>query len=338
MRSSRKARVKYRQCLRTFQKKFGLSSLSIHIHLHIRSIMNDHFSRRRFLQVSGVALAGTALSPNLLTAAENYFKTKHIGLQLWSVRDDMKKDPAGTLKALAAMGYKEVESFGYDAQTDQIFGLTLKDFSKLLKDNGLKMPSSHSAIQLADYDPATKMLSDRAKKVIDSAASVGQKYLINPWTGDEDRKKLPELMKTFTAVGEYAKKAGIKFGYHNHDFEFKTKGTDGRVMYDWLLEEVDPKLMVMEMDIYWVQFAGFQALDYFKKYPGRFELCHAKDMSAADQHPSIEFGDGTIDFKSILAQRSKAGLKYVIVELENYLTTPMKGAQRSLDNLKALKV
>ncbi len=290
------------------------------------------------MQASSLALAGTALSPNLLAAAENYFKTKHIGLQLWSVREDMNKDAAGTLKALAAMGYKEVESFGYDAKTDKIFGIAFSDFTKLLKDNGLKMPSSHSPIHVSDYDPATKMLSDLSKKAIDKAAAAGQKYFINPWTLEEDRKKLPELMKAFTAAGEYVKKAGMKFGYHNHDFEFKTKGTDGRLMYDWLLTEVDPKLMTMEMDIYWVQFAGFQALDYFKKYPGRFELCHAKDMSAADKHPSIEFGDGTIDFKSILAQRSKAGIKYVIIELENYLTTPMKGVQKSLDNLKALEV
>ena len=300
--------------------------------------MNDHFSRRRFLQLSSVALAGTALSPTLLTAAENYFKTKHIGLQLWSVREDMNKDAAGTLKALAKMGYREVESFGYDPKTDKIFGLAFQDFTKLLKDNGLKMPSSHAAIQVADYDPATKMLSDRAKKIIDKAAFAGQKYLICPWTGDDDRKRLPELTQAFTAAGQYAKKAGLKFGYHNHDFEFKTKGADGRLMYDWLLQEVDPKLMTMEIDIYWVEFAGFKTLDYIKKYPGRFELCHAKDMSAADKHPSIEFGDGTIDFKSILAQRSKAGLKYVIVELEHYLTTPMQGVQRSRENLAKLKV
>lgn len=300
--------------------------------------MNDHFSRRRFLQLSSLAVAGTVLSPNPLAAAENYFETKHIGLQLWSVREDMNKDAAGTLKALAGMGYREVESFGYDAKTDKIFGVPFKDFVMMLKDNGITMPSSHSPIQVADYNPATKMLSDRAKKVIDVAASAGQKYLINPWTGDDDRKKLPELMKAFTAAGEYAQKAGMRFGYHNHDFEFKAKGDDGRLMYEWLLQEVDPKLMTMEMDIYWVYFAGYNALDWIELYPGRFELCHAKDMSAADKHPSIEFGDGTIDFKSIFAQRSKAGLQYFIVELEHYLTTPMKGAQRSRENLVKLKV
>lgn len=300
--------------------------------------MQDYFSRRRFLQASGLTLAATAMATNPLAAAGNLFGPPHIGLQLWSVRDDMNKDAAGTLQALAKMGYREVESFGYDAGAGKIFGLPFADFYKLVKDNGMTMPSSHASFPLTDYNAATKTLSDRAKKVIDAAASVGQKYIINPYVGEPERGQIAQLVQVYDAAARYARQAGLKFGYHNHDFEFLVKGPDGRLMYEWLLQEIDPQLMTMEMDIYWVYFAGYNALDWIQLYPGRFELCHAKDMSAADKHPSIEFGDGTIDFKSIFAERSKAGLQYFIIELEHYLTTPMQGVQRSLENFAALKV
>ncbi len=300
--------------------------------------MHNKFSRRNFLQLSGLGLAATALTSDPLSVADNFFKPKHAGIQLWSVRDDMNKNAAGTLQALAKMGYKEVEPFGYDPATGKIFGLPFADFAKMVKSNGMKIHSSHNSFGLSDYNPSTKMLSDRAKKVIDAAASIGQKYIINAYMNDTDRKKIPEMVKVMEAAGMYARKAGLRFGYHNHDFEFTTKGSDGRMLYEALLQDIDPKLLTFEMDIYWVVFAGQNPVDWFNKYPGRFELCHAKDMSAADKHPSIEFGDGTIDFKTIFANRSKAGLKYFIIELENYLTTPMLGAEKSLMNFKALKV
>jgi len=300
--------------------------------------MHKNFSRRDFLQLSGLSVAATALSTDRLALADTFFGPKHVGLQLWSVRDDMNKDAAGTLQALAKMGYKEVEPFGYDPASGKIFGLPIADFIKLLKANGLKMHSSHNNFKLADYNPSTKMLSDRAKKIIDVAASAGQKYIINAYLDEPERAKTKEVVQLMEAAGMYAKKAGLKLGYHNHDFEFKTKGADGRLLYETLLQDVDPKLLTFEMDIYWVAFAGLNPVDWFNKYPGRFELCHAKDMAAADKHPSIEFGDGTIDFKTIFANRSKAGLKYFVIELENYLTTPMKGVEKSLKNFQALKV
>lgn len=300
--------------------------------------MDNNFSRRDFLQLSGLSLAATALSTDPLTMADNFYSPKHLGLQLWSVREDMNKDAAGTLKAVAKMGYKEVEPFGYDPATGKIFGLLMAEFNKLVKANGLKIRSSHSGFKLADYNSSTKVLSDRAKKIIDVSATSGQKYIINAYIDETERKNTAEVVKLMEAAAMYARKAGLKFGYHNHDFEFKTKGADGRMLYEWLLQEIDPKLMTMEMDLYWVVFAGQNPVEWFQKYPGRFELCHAKDMSKADKHPSIEFGDGTIDFKTIFANRSKAGLKYFIIELENYLTTPMKGAERSFQNFKALKV
>lgn len=289
-------------------------------------------NRRRFLELSAMTTAGLALTHPLL--AEESKPVKHLGLQLWSVRGDMEKDAAGTIKALSQMGYREVESFGYNE--GKIFNMPFKDFLKLLKDNGIKMPSSHVMFTSKSYDAAGKSLTDSAKKAIDAAAAAGQKYVVCPYMADEDRTRLPEMVKVYQAAGEYAKKAGVRFGYHNHNFEFEGKGADGRLIIEWLLNEVDPKIMAMEMDIYWVKFANHDPLDWFKRYPGRWELCHAKDMARSKDRESIEVGDGSIDFPSIFKERATAGLKYYIIELEAYKTTPLKGAQRSREGFLKL--
>lgn len=291
----------------------------------------NQFSRRQFLKTGGIALAGTSFALNQLSAiAERYATVKHLGVQLWSVREDMKKDARGTIEAIAKMGYKEVEPFGYDPATSQIFGMHHSEFDKLLKDNGLAAPSSHFGFNLDSYDAGKKELTDMAKKAINTAANAGQKYIICPYIVEEQRPKMPELVKMLNAAGQYAKQAGIKLGYHNHDFEFKIS-LDGRLMYEWILQEVDPKLLVMEMDIYWVNFAWQDPLDWFKKYPGRFQLCHVKDLAKTEKRETIEVGDGVIPFADIFKQRQKAGFRYYIIELENYVTTPLKGIEKGRD-------
>lgn len=291
-------------------------------------------SRRNFLRTSALSLAGAAFAPSplsLLTPPP----ARHLGLQLWSIREDLKKDPAGTVKALAKMGYKEVESYGQDS--GQMFGMPMQDFIKMLKDNGISMPSSHFKITLKDWDDSKKSLTDATKKAIDAAAATGQRYLVNPWMEDSERSQVDKLVKVLAAVGEYVNKAGMRFAYHNHDFEYKLKGPDGRLVVEWLLHEVDPKLMAMEMDIYWVCFAGHNPLDWFRLYPGRWELCHAKDMAKSEKRQTIEVGDGSIDFNTIFKQSAQAGLKYYIVELENYQTTPMAGVQKAREGFLKLR-
>ena len=154
---------------------------------------------------------------------------------------------------------------------------------------------------------------------------------------DSERSQVDKLVKVLAAVGEYVNKAGMRFAYHNHDFEYKLKGPDGRLVVEWLLHEVDPKLMAMEMDIYWVCFAGHNPLDWFRLYPGRWELCHAKDMAKSEKRQTIEVGDGSIDFNTIFKQSAQAGLKYYIVELENYQTTPMAGVQKAREGFLKLR-
>lgn len=297
--------------------------------------MNHNFSRRQFLKNASLAAAGTTLVPQHLLDTLSFPPIQHLGVQLWSIREDMGKDTPGTVKALSNMGYREVEGFGYS--DGKMFGMPIADFSKLLKDNGISMPSSHVMFTSKSFDAASKSLTDSAKKAIDDAAAIGQKYVVCPYMIDEDRAAVADMVKVFAAAGEYAKKAGLRFGYHNHDFEFTKRGPDNRLIVEWLLHEVDPKLMAMEMDIYWVAFAHHNPLDWINLYPGRWELCHAKDMAKTEKRESIEVGDGSIDFTAIFKQSQKAGLKYYIVELENYVTTPLEGVKRARQNLLKLK-
>jgi sugar phosphate isomerase/epimerase len=291
--------------------------------------MNNSFTRRKFLTTTALASAALAFDRvplNLRPASP--------GLQLWSVRDDLNKATAETVKALAGYGYKMVEGFGY--QNGKMFGMPALDFVKLLKDNGIHMPSIHTVFGHADYDPNTKMLADSAKKTIDELAGLGVHYIVNAYMVDKDRNDAAHMTKLYGAAGAQVHKAGLKFGYHNHNFEFTTKGPDGRLLIEWLLQEVDPKIMDMEMDIYWVYSGGYNPLDWFRIYPGRWKLCHVKDMAAAGKHESIEVGDGMINFNEVFKHRVQAGLQYYIIELEDYKTTPLQGVKKSRENFMKL--
>jgi sugar phosphate isomerase/epimerase len=291
--------------------------------------MNNSFSRRKFLKTAAMASAAMAI-----TRIPFERKPPAPGLQLWSVREDLNKNPAGNVKALADMGYRKVEGFGY--QNGKMFGMPASDFVKLLKDNGISMPSIHTVFQHKDYDDTTKGLADSGKKTIDELHKLDVEYIINAYIDEKERNDPQRITKLMHAAGEYTHKAGLKFGYHNHNFEFTTKAADGRSLMEWLLQEVDPKVMDLEMDIYWVKSAGQNPLDWFHKYPGRWKLCHVKDMSATGKHESIEVGDGNINFNEIFKQRKQAGFVHYIIELEDYKTTPMEGVKKSLAGFKKL--
>ncbi len=291
-----------------------------------KNIFNmKHLDRRDFLKTTSLALAGTALAAHKLPFDMGAYPTTNLGLQLWSVRDAMGIDAASTIVALGQMGYRKVEGYGY--KEGKMFNVPIADYAKMLKDNGMSTPSCHHPVTSGDWDG--KILSDSLKKALDDMASIGQSYVINPWMGDDERGRIAKMVEAFNAVGEYCRKAGMKFGYHNHDFEYTKRGPDGRLLIEWLLHETDPKLVTMEMDMYWVAFAKHNPIDWLKLYPGRWELCHVKDMADTDKRESIEVGDGTIDFSSIFKLSSTAGMKYYIIELEHYRTTSMEGAKKS---------
>ncbi len=288
----------------------------------------EQIPRREFLKNSALALAGTVVIPeNVLSLTRS---VTHLGVQLYSVRGDMSNDPIGTLKTIAKMGYREVEAYGY--ADGKMFEMPIAEYSKVLKDNGLTMPSSHCGFSLSDYNAGQKTLSDRAKRAIDDAVKMGQKYIIYPWVPEPERKEVEHIVGLTAAAASYAQKAGVRFGYHNHDFEFIQRGPDGRLLIEWLLHEIDPKTLSFEMDIYWVCYARHNPLDWFRIYPGRWELCHAKDMADTEKRETIEFGDGILDFPGIFRQSQQAGLQHYVIELEHYRTTPLEGIDLARKN------
>lgn len=286
-------------------------------------------SRREFLKTSALAAAGFSLLSNDLWAGLKKPMPRNIGVQLWSVKEDMNKDAKGTLVKVAKMGYKQVEGFGY---TDgKFFGVPTDEFSKILAGNGLKMPSAHGNITSKDY--TNGQLSDGFKKMADDAKKVGQKYVIAPYMANDDRSKGKFMAEMFNKAGEHCKAMGMKFGYHNHDFEFKEY--DGVTMYKTLLDNTEKGLVTFEMDLYWLKFANQNPIDWFKQYPGRFTHFHVKDHDPV-KNVSVEVGEGDINFQQIFNNKL-SGAKYFIVELENYKRPALEGIEISLNNLKKLK-
>ncbi|MDB5060270.1 MAG: xylose isomerase [Mucilaginibacter sp.] len=267
-------------------------------------------TRRTFLAQAGLASAGMVLAPNLLSAKS----PNGVGLQLYSLRDQLPKDPRGVIAKVAKAGYKEVETFGYSKQNG-FWGLSAKDFSALLKSHGLKTPSGHYGLD--EFFGTGKM--DQFDSYIESALATGQTYIIVPSLNHDFIKTAADfksIADKLNKAAEVCKKHSLKLGYHNHNFEWKE--TEGTTFYDTILNHTDPTLVNMEMDIYWVVRAGKNPVDIFKKHPGRFMFVHVKDMDKTNNELNTEIGSGTIDFKTILGQAKLAGIKHFIVEQENF--------------------
>jgi sugar phosphate isomerase/epimerase len=286
--------------------------------------------RREFVQQS--ALAGGILLANPMDLMK--VKARHIGIQLYSVRDVADKDPAGTLQQLAAMGYKEVE--GHQYANGKFYSFPPSEFKTVLHDAGIKMTSAHTGIGMDHLDGTTLKLNDLAKKTIDDHAEIGVCQLICPYIPEEQRTldRLRVVSDLFNQYGEACKKAGMTFGYHNHDFDFKKIGQTAII--DHILGHSDPELVKWEMDLYWVRYAFEDPIKWVNNYPGRISAFHVKDMANASGRESIEVGDGVIDFETVFNLPSASGVKYYIVELEHYRTTSMEGAAISLRNLKPM--
>jgi sugar phosphate isomerase/epimerase len=278
-------------------------------------------SRRNFLITGGLSVAAVAIGSHKLFA-EAKPKT-YLGLQLYSVRDDMHKDPSGTLKLLADMGYRYVEHADYHNR--KFYGYSPVDFKKLLEGYNLDMVSGHVVMTPSDYDYTKKDFSDNWKNTVEDAATVGQKYLISPWLDESLRKNIDDFkayMGVFNKSGELCQKAGMKFGYHNHDFEFSTM-LDGKVLYDLIMEYTDPALVVQQLDMGNLYNGGVKAIDIVTKYPGRFELMHVKDEIPSkrkeEKYESTILGEGIVGTRKICdIGRKSGGTKYFIIEQESY--------------------
>lgn len=282
-------------------------------------------SRRSFLRNSAFGLGALAFaSPALQSLAAVKYK-KLVGVQLYSVRDDMRKDPQGTLNALAEMGYKYVEHANY--MNRKFYGWEAKEFRKRLDDLGMKMPSGHTVMGKAHWDDAKNDFTDLWKNTVEDAAIMGQELVISPSIDmgiRKDKNLLLKYMEIFNKSGELCNKSGMRFGYHNHDFEFSEK-LEGELLYDIMLNNTDPKLVAQQLDIGNMINGGGVPAEVMKKFPGRFVSMHVKDeVPAKSGHEHFEStvlgkGSGQIDVQALVKLGDKeGGTKHFIIEQEAY--------------------
>jgi len=294
-------------------------------------------SRRTFLKSGAMVALGAAILPrsSFATGSQEVI----VGLQLYSVRDDMMKDPRGSLKKLADMGYKVVEHAGY--ADGKFYGFAPSEFKKILGDLGLKMYSGHVEFGMQVWDPSKKDFTDAWKQTVEDAAFMGQKFVLTPALDENAQKDYDTLLKVidlWNKCGELCQKHGMKFGYHD-DFEGDTM-LHNMKLYDIIMKYADPKLTIQQFDIANLyNAAGTNPMDIIKKYPGRFPSLHVKDVlkekNQHNSHDSTILGKGVLDVKDVLALAVKNGSWLMIIEQESYQNeSPMDCVK---DDLAAMK-
>ena len=278
-------------------------------------------SRRSFIKKGAIAMAaGTLLSNSIFAITKS---KELVGVQLYSIRDEMGKDPLGTLKLLSEMGYKFVEHANYTER--KFYGFKAKEFKKILNDLGLSMPSGHTVMGKQHWDATKKEFTDLWKFTIEDAAIAGQQFVISPWLDESLRKTSDDLkryMEVFNKSGELCQKSGMKFGYHNHHFEF-AETFEGVTVYDLILANTDPKLVMQQLDIGNLYNGGAKAIDIVKKWPGRFESMHVKDeilsKGGHEKYESTILGAGIVNVKEVIdLGKNSGGTKHFIIEQESY--------------------
>jgi len=284
--------------------------------------------RKHFLKLGGTAALGLAFtSCGTSKAATGQGTIKQLGIQLYSLRDDLPKDPQGVLKKISSFGFKQIES--YEGNKGMFWGMGNKGFKKYLDDIGLTIVSSH-----CDYK------KDFEQKAAE-AAEIGMKYLICPWMGRqrslEDYKRAAD---EFNKAGEICRKNGIRFAYHNHDYTFRLQ--NGQMPQTILMDNTDPALVDFEMDMYWVVTANQNPVEWMQKHSWRFKLCHIKDRKKnmpykeGEGNQSCIVGNGSIDYKSILTQAKNLGMEYYVLEQEAYEKAPLDCVKEGASYLNKL--
>ncbi len=281
---------------------------------------NQIILRRDFLfAVAGTVLLFGCNKANGNISSSRSISKDRIGIQLYTVRDHMAVDLNNTLQGIAAIGYQEVEFAGY-------FDHSPEEIRTILSGEGLASPSTHIPLKFIQNSP---------NQIIDTALTIGHEYIVIPWIMPHQRSlyKYKEYIELFNTFGEQCQRAGLKFAYHNHDFEFEV--IEGIRPMDLLIEETDNNLVSFELDLYWIIKAGEDPLRYIKKYPNRFPLWHIKDM---DNDGSMrDVGEGIIDFEEIFKLKSLSGLEHYYVEHDNTPNSLMT-ASKSFDALLKLNI
>lgn len=293
---------------------------------------------RRVFLTRATVLAGSAsiLNSGWMPKAAQ-LKT---GIQLYSIREDMKADPLGTLRKLSAMGYRYVEHAGY--RNRLFYGMAPAEFKKVLADLGMEMPSGHTVLGKEHWDDSKKQFTDLWKTTVEDAAIVGQEFVISPSLSPTIRTSMDELKKymdIFNKSGELCRTFKMKYGYHNHDFEF-SEMLEGKSLYDHILERTDPSLVMQQLDIGNLYNGGAKAIDIVKKWPGRFQSMHVKDEILAsgghEKYESTILGEGIVGVKEVIDLGKKSGgTIHFIVEQESYQgKTPLECVKRDLEIMK----
>jgi sugar phosphate isomerase/epimerase len=245
-------------------------------------------------------------------------------LQLYSVREEMQKDPVKTIEALGKTGYTLVEAADYSH--GKFYGMSPADFKALVEKNNMRFVSSHTGLPVPDSATWETSMA-WWDTCINAHVEAGVSYIVQPFMDSVGYASLAGLQRYcdyFNTVGKKCLDKGIRFGYHNHEAEFHE--LEGQTIYDYMLQHTDPSKVFFQLDLYWIYMGGKNTIDYFTRYPGRFILWHVKDEK--------ELGaSGTMDFKTLFENAALAGMKYPIVEQEEYTTTSMEGVQKSLDYL-----
>lgn len=280
--------------------------------------------RREFVQTASFAAAGLLSMPLFMEAGR---AKRGMGLQLYTLRDTIADDPKGVLQKVSTFGYKNLETYGYE--DGKIFGLDFQEFIKYVNGLGMKVTSGHYGLD--------KIKGDTWLKAVEDAKKGGQEYMVIAYINEPERQSLDDYKKIcddLNRAGEICNRSGIRFGYHNHAFEFQK--FDDQIPYDVMLKQLDHKNVGMEMDIFWIVNAGQDPLKYFREYPGRFEQWHVKDMNKDDQNKNADVGTGSIDFKMIFTQAKLSGMKYWYVEQETYPGDPIDSAAASAKFMKTI--
>ncbi|QGK75154.1 sugar phosphate isomerase/epimerase [Flavobacterium sp. SLB02] len=278
-------------------------------------------TRRNFVINTSLAAATVLALPSLAFTMDK----KEIGLQLYTLRDELPKDVKSTLEKVAKAGYKTVETYGFSIK-DQFWGLTPIELKKILDANHLKTPSGHYNLGSFLYDGNL----EEVKAAIEAAQILKNEYLTVPWVDEPYRNDFHKIAARLNEAGKMCVAAGLKLAYHNHDFEFKKQ--DGITGYEILLKETDHDLVSFELDLYWVVRSGNDPIKLFKENPGRFKLWHVKDMDKVNPALNTEIGSGPIDFKTIFKEVKQSGMKHFFVEQENnYNPNAFEAIKKSYD-------
>ncbi len=263
--------------------------------------------------------------PQLACTGPSKYK---MGLQLFSVRDAMAKEPVDTLKKLKAMGYEDFETYGFDPKTKKLYGFKVSDFKKILDDLGLSTTSGHFGFS-DHFNSSKEELKWFVDQCITASKTLNAPYITWPWVHPDQRnsENFKLLADKLNRIGEQVNSAGLGFAYHNHGYEFENWG--GITGHDILIQITDANLVKLQMDMYWVVHSGKTPKQLVDQQPGRYTMWHIKDMDRLTRDYS-ELGNGSIDYTQILPDARKSGLEYYYIEQGgNYALNSMDSAETS---------